>query len=151
MYGSSVRHCNQCNRRALHSASDQHVSPCVCLPVCVHAGTSVCLYCPKGCQTGKEPALCLVPARNLQNCTLSGGRISSVGSTLGSLSSVMQRRGVRSSTEHLVEGIFPLELTCVLTPFPKTLSDESTCISRGLVCAHIYSIARIKTILTLML
>ena len=40
-----------------------------------------------------------------------------------------------------VEGIFPLELTWVQTPFPlKTLSDES--INRGLVCAHMHFIAR---------
>ena len=42
------------------------------------------------------------------------GRNSSVGSELGSLSSVMQSRD-----------FFPLELAWVLTPFPKTLSDES--------------------------
>ena len=36
-----------------------------------------------------------------------------------------------------VEGIFPLELTWVQTPFPpKTPSDES--INRGLVCAYAY-------------
>ena len=40
----------------------------------------------------------------------------------------------------LVEKIFPLELTWVLTPVPRTLSDES--INRGLVCAHMHSIAR---------
>ena len=32
---------------------------------------------------------------------------------------------VRSSCELAVEGIFPMELTRVLTLFPKTLSDES--------------------------
>ena len=31
----------------------------------------------------------------------------------------------RPSSEPPVEEIFPLELTWVLTPFPKTLSDES--------------------------
>ena len=42
-----------------------------------------------------------------------------------------------------VEGIFPLELTWVQTPFPKkTLSDEST--YRGLVCARVHFIARLK-------
>ena len=47
------------------------------------------------------------------------------------------------------EGIFPLELTWVQTPFPpKTLSDES--INRGLVCAHIHFIARTQKILTFM-
>ena len=56
---------------------------------------------------------------------------------------------VRTSYEPLVEGIFPLELTWVLTPFlPKTLSDES--INRGLVCAHMHSIARTQKILTFM-
>ena len=48
-----------------------------------------------------------------------------------------------------VEGIFPLELTWVQTPFPpKTLSDES--INRGLVCAHMHFIARTQKILTFM-
>ena len=42
-----------------------------------------------------------------------------------------------------VEGIFPLELTWVQTPFPqKTLSDES--INRGLVFAHMHFIAGLK-------
>ena len=50
----------------------------------------------------------------------------------------------------LIEGIFPLELIWVLTPFPlkKTLTDES--IDRGLVCAHMHSIAWIQKILTFM-
>ena len=44
-------------------------------------------------------------------------------------------------------GFFPLELTWVLTPFPKTLSDES--INRGLVCTHMmHSIAQTQKILT---
>ena len=48
-----------------------------------------------------------------------------------------------------VEGIFPLELTWVQTPFPKkTLSDES--VNRGLVCAHMHFIARTQKILTFM-
>ena len=48
-----------------------------------------------------------------------------------------------------VEGIFPLELTWVQTPFPpKALSDES--INRGLVCAHMHFIARTQKILTFM-
>ena len=48
-----------------------------------------------------------------------------------------------------VEGFFfILELTWVLTPFPLTLSDES--IDRGLVCAHMHSIARTQKILTFM-
>ena len=37
-------------------------------------------------------------------------------------------------------GIFPLELTWVLSPFPRTLSDES--INRGLVYAHMHFIAQ---------
>ena len=56
---------------------------------------------------------------------------------------------VRSSSVNPVEGNFPLELTCVLTPFPKqTLSDES--IDRGLVCAHMHSITQTQKILTFM-
>ena len=47
-----------------------------------------------------------------------------------------------------VQGIFPLELSWVLTPFPQTLSDES--INRGLVCGHVHSIARTQKILTFM-
>ena len=42
------------------------------------------------------------------------GRYSSVGSELGSLACV-----VRTSSEPPVEGIFHLELTWVLTPFPQ--------------------------------
>ena len=48
-----------------------------------------------------------------------------------------------------VEGIFPLELTWVRTPFPpKAPSDES--INGGLVCAHMHFIARTQKILTFM-
>ena len=48
-----------------------------------------------------------------------------------------------------VEGIFPLELTGVQTPFPpKTLSDET--INRGLVRAHMHFITRTQKILTFM-
>ena len=43
------------------------------------------------------------------------------------------------------EGIFPLELTWVQTPFPKTPSDES--INRGLVCANMHFIALTQKIL----
>ena len=43
-------------------------------------------------------------------------------------------------------GCFPLELTWVLTPFPKTLSDESM----NRVCVHMNSIARTPKILTFM-
>ena len=48
------------------------------------------------------------------------GRNSSVGSVLGSLSCLMQRRGFDLPLRRivLVEGIFLLELTRVLTPFP---------------------------------
>ena len=70
---------------------------------------------------------------------LTRGRSSSVGSVLGSLPCVMQHRGFDPALSCLVEGIFPLELTWFLTPFPKTLSDES--INGGLVCAHMHSIA----------
>ena len=44
-----------------------------------------------------------------------------VGSVLGSLSCLMQRRGFHPPLKRIlpVEGIFPLELTWVLTPFPK--------------------------------
>ena len=48
----------------------------------------------------------------------------------------------------LVEGIFSLGLTWVLTPFPKTVLDES--INQGLVCAYMHSIARTQKILTFM-
>ena len=74
---------------------------------------------------------------------------SSVGNGFGSQSCVM-RRGRLDSPESPVEGIFPLEPTCVLTPFPdsKTLSDES--INQGLVCAHMHSIAQTQKILTFM-
>ena len=42
-----------------------------------------------------------------------------VGSVLGSLSSLMQRRGFDPPLRMFpIEGIFPLELTWVLTPFP---------------------------------
>ena len=53
---------------------------------------------------------------------------------------------VRFSSELAIEGIFALELTWVLIPFPQTLSDES--INRSLVCAHMHSIARTQKILT---
>ena len=52
---------------------------------------------------------------------------------------------VPPSSEPPVEGIFPLELTWVLTPFHKTLSDES--INWGLVCAHMHSISQTLKIL----
>ena len=46
------------------------------------------------------------------------------------------------------EGIFPLEFTWVLTPFPKTLLDDS--INQGLVCAHMHSIAWTQKMMTFM-
>ena len=55
---------------------------------------------------------------------------------------------VWSSSERPIEGIFPLELAWVLTPFPKTLLDES--INRGLVCRHMHSIAQTQKILKFM-
>ena len=76
------------------------------------------------------------------------GQNSSISSLLGSLSCVIQRLWVWSSSELLVEGISPLGLTWVLTPFPKTLLVES--IYRGLVCAHMQSVAHTWKILTFM-
>ena len=70
------------------------------------------------------------------------GRNSSVGSELGSLFCVMQRRGFEHSSEPPVEVIFPLELTWVLTLFPKTLSGQS--INLGIVSAHMHFISRTK-------
>ena len=58
---------------------------------------------------------------------------------------------VRSSSGENFSGrgdFFRLELTWVLTPFPKTLSDES--VKRGLVCAHMHSITQTQKILTFM-
>ena len=59
------------------------------------------------------------------------GRDSSAGSMLGSLSCMMQRRGFDPPLELPAEGICPLEVTWVLTPFPKTLLDARK--NRGLV------------------
>ena len=76
---------------------------------------------------------------------ITGGQNTSVGSVLGSLSCTQ----VPSSSESLAEGIFPLEITRVLTKKKNpTLSDES--INRGLACVHMYSIARTKKILSFM-
>ena len=56
---------------------------------------------------------------------------------------------VRPSSESPAEGIFPLEFTWVLSPFPKkNLLDERT--NHGLVCTHMHSIARTQKILTFM-
>ena len=55
---------------------------------------------------------------------------------------------VCTSSEPPVEGIFPSELSWVLTPFPKALLDES--INWDQVCAHMHSIALTQEILTFM-
>ena len=55
-----------------------------------------------------------------------GGGDSSVGSVLGSLSCLMQHHGFDPARSSPVKENFPLELAWVLTPFPRTLSDEST-------------------------
>ena len=55
---------------------------------------------------------------------------------------------VRTSCEPVAEGIFPLELAWVLTPFFNALSDES--VNPGLVCAHMHSIVRTQKILSFM-
>ena len=70
----------------------------------------------------------------------SGGRNSSV------LRDVASR--IPPFSEPPVDAIFPLELTWVLTPFSKTLSDKS--INRVLVCAHMNSVARIQKTLSFM-
>ena len=43
-----------------------------------------------------------------------------------------------------IKGIFPLDWTQVLTPFPTTLLDES--VKQGLVCAHMHCIAQTQKI-----
>ena len=73
-----------------------------------------------------------------------GGQNSSVGSVLGWLSCLMQYCWFNPPRSLLIEGIFPLVLTLVLT----TLSDES--INRGPVCAHTRSIVWIQKIVTFM-
>ena len=60
----------------------------------------------------------------------------------------LQHHGFDSPRSLQVEGIFPLELTWVLTTSPKTLSDES--INRPSVWAHLHSIAQTQKILTFM-
>ena len=56
---------------------------------------------------------------------------------LGSLSWLMQRRGFDPPLRiFLVEEIFPLELTWVLTPFPKKLLDEYK--PRSSLCTHAF-------------
>ena len=67
---------------------------------------------------------------------------------LGSLCCMMQHREFGPPWSLLVEGIFPLELAWVLTPFPKTLFDES--VNRGPICAHMHSITLTQKIVTFM-
>ena len=75
------------------------------------------------------------------------GRNSCVGSVgLAALRDAASR--VCPSSEPPVDGVFPLEFTWVLTPFPKTLSDES--MNRGPLCAPMHSIVRTQNILTFM-
>ena len=83
-----------------------------------------------------------------------GGRNSSVGSVLGSLSCLMQRRGFDPPLRRF---FFPWSYhgLCLQPPPPPTSPlppkkslDES--INRGLVCAHMHSITRIQKILTVM-
>ena len=76
------------------------------------------------------------------------GQNSSVVCVLGSLSSVIQQCRFDPAWSNLVERIFTLELTLVLTLFPRTLSVES--LGRGPVCAHMHSIAWTQKILTFM-
>ena len=66
-----------------------------------------------------ETAIIYVACWMLDNCL--GGWNSSVGSASGSLSCMLQRRGFDPplGRKFPVEGIFPLELAWVLTPFPK--------------------------------
>ena len=61
---------------------------------------------------------------NSSVCSVLGWN-SSVCSVLGLLTLCDAASLVRSSSEALVEGIFPLELTWVRTLFPKTPLDES--------------------------
>ena len=75
-------------------------------------------------------------------------RNSSVGSVLGSLSCVMQRPEFSPPLSLHRGDFFPLKLTWFLTPFLRTLLDES--INRGLVCAHMHSITWTQKILTFM-
>ena len=78
---------------------------------------------------------------------LSRGWNSSVGSVLGVLSGMIQHCGFDPLWGLPVEGIVPLELRWVLTPFPNiTLLDES--INRGPVCACMHFIKWTEKILT---
>ena len=89
-----------------------------------------------------------ITLRSITNVVL-GGRNSSGGSVLSSLSCVMQRRQVRSSSQLPVQAVFPAGVNMGSDSIhPKTLSDES--IKRGPVCEHMHSIARTQKILTFM-
>ena len=78
---------------------------------------------------------------------INGGRNSSVGSVLGSLSCVMQRRGNILLASG--RGDFSLGDSMGSDSIPpKTLSDES--INRSLVCAHMHFILQSQKILTFM-
>ena len=69
----------------------------------------------------------------------------------GSLSCVVQppRFDPPLSLQYRGIGEFcPLELTWGLTPFPKTLLDET--INQRLVCAHMHSMVQTPKILTFM-
>ena len=69
---------------------------------------------------------------------LSGGRNSSVGSVLGSLSCVMQHHRFDLPWSLSEEGLFPLELTCVLTPLP-TDSFRLEYKLRSSLCIHAFN------------
>ena len=58
---------------------------------------------------------------SFMNILMGWGLEQFAGSVLGLLSCVMQRRRFDPPLRRifLVEGIFPLELTCVQTPFPQ--------------------------------
>ena len=71
-------------------------------------------------------------------------------SALGLMSFLMQHGGFDPPVGRifLVEGVFPLEITWALTPFPPNSFRWE--LNRGLDCAHMHSIARIQKILTFM-
>ena len=64
------------------------------------------------------------------------GQNSSVGCVLGWVPCVMQHGGFDPPQILLVEGIFSLELTWVLNPFPKTLGWEYRCKQSSSPCTH---------------
>ena len=84
-----------------------------------------------------------------RTCQVQGGLIWKRVKLLKSISILRDAASrVRPSSKPSGGGDFLLELTGILTPFPKTLLDEI--INRGLVCAHMHSIARTQNILTFM-